>query len=582
MQLKNGTVLALFHNQRSNPLLTKPILQVTSVDKVYKKPNEMDRIKANLSDGHFFIKAVFSTKFNNHFTSETIKVNSLIRISAYEVRQRESNVFLYVTDLEDFQKTEKMEGNPRNVNDPKERSNADANKNNVENKVTENYSKKPVPENNIKSNNNINKVSNTVTNNNESESRVKRQSLSTTSIMALNPFSNKWVVKGRCISKSEIRKFTNQKGEGKFFFIYLVDESGSIKVSCFNETVDLFYEMFDVGKVYNVSNGTVKMTNRKFSTATSEYEINLERNSEITLVYDDKTPKFFFKFVKVQDIAPDTMIDFIGAVKTVGEVQSIVLKKDGSTTTKRDIVLVDETGHIRLTIWGSKTETEIEVGDILALNGVSVREYNGPNLSTAASTEIHRNPDLEQSFYLKGWFMETGKNIKIVPKVQDEGRSFISELTESKYATLCCQVTYIKEDTLFYNACEECNRKVTSEGTSFRCERCDKEFVDCNARYMLRLQIGDCSGQTYASCFDKEGECLIKQSAKSLRDTEDSSQVQDWVKSVLFKDVILSVKKVSEIYNNEEKEKIVIRAVHEMDYVKESNRLINEIRNSLN
>lgn len=568
MQLTPGTVLALFHNQRSNPLITKPILQVMNAEKLVKSASEKERIKAYLSDGQFYIRAAFSTKFTGHFNNDTIKTNDLIKICAYEVRTRDQNVFIYVTDLEDFKKGEKLMGTPKNINDNKERATAEEtllNKDKLQNKDE------------------MNKINNKKTKVEPNNDQAKKKFVSSyTPIISLTPFSNKWVIKGRCLSKSDIKKFTNQKGEGKLFSIYVVDESGSIKVSCFNETVDVFYEMFDVGKVYSISNGAVKMSNKKYSTATSEYEINLEKNSEIQLVYDETAPKFFFKFVRVQELVADVLIDFIGAVKSIGEVQQIVLKKDGSVTFKRDVVLIDETGNVRLTLWGSKTDAEIEVGDILALNAVSVKEFNGLNLSTLASSEIHRNLDIEESHVLKGWYEENGKNIKIIPRIQQESFSFISELQENKFATLFCHVSYLKEDNLYYNACEDCNRKVTKEEDIYRCEKCNKEFNDCNARYILRLQVADCTGQTYVSCFDKEGEALIGQPAKSLRDIDDSSQVQDWVKGVLYKDVIINVKKVQEFYNNEEKEKIVIRSVLDIDYIKESNRLLNEIRNSLN
>lgn len=44
-------------------------------------------------------------------------------------------------------------------------------------------------------------------------------------ISAISPYHNRWVIKARVGSKSDVKKFTNQKGEGKLFSCTLLDES---------------------------------------------------------------------------------------------------------------------------------------------------------------------------------------------------------------------------------------------------------------------------------------------------------------------------------------------------------------------
>lgn len=38
----------------------------------------------------------------------------------------------------------------------------------------------------------------------------------------------------------------------------MMDESGDIRVTGFRETIDKFYEMIEVGKVYYLANGALK------------------------------------------------------------------------------------------------------------------------------------------------------------------------------------------------------------------------------------------------------------------------------------------------------------------------------------
>jgi replication factor A1 len=52
--------------------------------------------------------------------------------------------------------------------------------------------------------------------------------------------------------KSNIRSWSNSRGEGTLFSMNLLDESGEIKATAFKEQVDKFYEMIEVNKVCNI------------------------------------------------------------------------------------------------------------------------------------------------------------------------------------------------------------------------------------------------------------------------------------------------------------------------------------------
>lgn len=100
-------------------------------------------------------------------------------------------------------------------------------------------------------------------------------------IESLSPYQNHWTIKARVISKSEIRTWSNQRGEGKLFNITLMDESGEIRATGFNATVDELYDRIQEGKVYFISKAKVNLAKKKFSNIANEYELALERNTEI-------------------------------------------------------------------------------------------------------------------------------------------------------------------------------------------------------------------------------------------------------------------------------------------------------------
>lgn len=103
-------------------------------------------------------------------------------------------------------------------------------------------------------------------------------------IEGLSPYQNKWTIKARVTNKSDIRHWSNARGEGKLFSVTFLDETGEIKATGFNDAVDQFYNMLEEGKVYFVSKARVGIAKRQFSNVNNEYEITMESGTEITLV----------------------------------------------------------------------------------------------------------------------------------------------------------------------------------------------------------------------------------------------------------------------------------------------------------
>lgn len=100
-------------------------------------------------------------------------------------------------------------------------------------------------------------------------------------IEGLSPYQNKWTIKARVIQKSDIKHWSNAKGEGKLFSLTLMDETGEIKATAFNQVVDELYDRIEEGKVYYVSRARVNIAKKKFSHLQNQYELSLERSTEI-------------------------------------------------------------------------------------------------------------------------------------------------------------------------------------------------------------------------------------------------------------------------------------------------------------
>ncbi|KNB43826.1 hypothetical protein JH06_2272 [Blastocystis sp. subtype 4] len=102
-------------------------------------------------------------------------------------------------------------------------------------------------------------------------------------ISAIHPYLDKnWYIRCRVTSKSSVRSFNSQRGEGKLFNADLLDSEGSeIRIAFFSECVDLFYEYLQQGKVYDFCNMKVSFANRRYNPLKNEYELAANRFSQI-------------------------------------------------------------------------------------------------------------------------------------------------------------------------------------------------------------------------------------------------------------------------------------------------------------
>jgi replication factor A1 len=104
-------------------------------------------------------------------------------------------------------------------------------------------------------------------------------------IVALTPYQNNWRIKARVVQKSEIRHYSNQRGEGRLFSVTFMDDSGEIKGTAWNLMVDNLYEKLQENRVYFVSKARVNLAKKKFSTLANDYELSLDGGIEIEEVH---------------------------------------------------------------------------------------------------------------------------------------------------------------------------------------------------------------------------------------------------------------------------------------------------------
>jgi len=100
-------------------------------------------------------------------------------------------------------------------------------------------------------------------------------------IEGLSPYQNNWTIQARVMQKSDIKTWSNARGEGKLFNVTLMDDTGEIRATAFNAVVDNLYPRLEEGKVYYISKARVNLAKKKFSNVNNDYELGFEKNTEI-------------------------------------------------------------------------------------------------------------------------------------------------------------------------------------------------------------------------------------------------------------------------------------------------------------
>lgn len=517
-------------SQEDDQLFVSPhIVQVLSIKLLpqQSKPQSVDRYRIIISDGLHFIQAMIATQLNGLIASEEFTRFSTIKITRLTANMVQGKKLHIILGCEVVEKivNDKI-GDPQALKvdgeTPTPGQGASMPASNYQSPAAP-QQQQQAPRQNFGG----------------SSSGQQQQPSHQGNIFAiegLSPYQNNWTIKARASNKSDVRHWTNARGEGKLFSVNFMDESGEIKATGFNACVDEFYDRIQDGKVYLISKGRVNLAKKKFSNVQNDYEIALERNTEIIECPDGGgVPSIKYKFVEISALheqAKDSIVDVIGVLKDIGPVSTITTRADQKELIKREVTLVDHSSFsIRLTLWGKQAENfNYSDGCVVAFKGLKVGDYGGRNLSfTFSSMMSTPNPDLSEAYALRGWYDALSSSTSFqthsssgggggaggsIDFKRDEIRS-LHDVRESQVGTnnqeffaTRATIMHIRSENIAYPGCRSdgCSKKVIDTGNGgWRCEKCDKTFESPEYRYIFSMAVADWSGQLWLQGFNEVG-----------------------------------------------------------------------------
>ncbi|XP_073421784.1 replication protein A 70 kDa DNA-binding subunit isoform X2 [Dendrobates tinctorius] len=424
-------------------------------------------------------------------------------------------------------------------------------------------------------------------------------------IASLNPYQSKWMIRARVTNKGQIRTWSNSRGEGKLFSIEMVDESGEIRATAFNDQADKFFSLIEVNKVYYFSKGTLKIANKQYTAVKNDYEMTF--NSETTVIpCDDSSdvPTVQFQFVPISELEnknKDTLLDVIGVCKSFEEVAKVTIKSNNREVSKRTIHLMDTSGKmVSTTLWGDDADKfDGSRQPVVAIKGARLSDFGGRSLSVLSSSTVMINPDIPEAFKLRGWFDSEGQvlegasisesrggagggntNWKSLLEVKNEN---LGHGEKADYFTSVATIVYLRKENCLYQACpsQDCNKKVIDQQNGlFRCEKCDKEFPNFKYRLILSANIADFGENQWITCFQESAEAILGQNAAYLGELKEKNEqaYEEVFQNANFRSYTFRIRVKLETYNDESRIKATSMDVKPVDHKEYSRRLIMNIR----
>uniref|UniRef100_A0A2K5ZMS1 Replication protein A subunit n=1 Tax=Mandrillus leucophaeus TaxID=9568 RepID=A0A2K5ZMS1_MANLE len=416
-------------------------------------------------------------------------------------------------------------------------------------------------------------------------------------IASLTPYQSKWTICARVTNKSQIRTWSNSRGEGKLFSLELVDESGEIRATAFNEQVDKFFPLIEVNKVYYFSKGTLKIANKQFTAVKNDYEMTFNNETSVMPCEDDRhLPTVQFDFTGIDDLeskSKDSLVDIIGICKSYEDATKITVRSNNREVAKRNIYLMDTSGKVvTATLWGEDADKfDGSRQPVLAIKGARVSDFGGRSLSVLSSSTIIANPDIPEAYKLRGWFDAEGQALDGV-SISDlksggvgGGNTNWKTLYEVKSENLGQGDKVPDVYKRQYQACptQDCNKKVIDQQNGlYRCEKCDTEFPNFKYRMILSVNIADFQENQWVTCFQESAEAILGQNAAYLGELKDKNEqaFEEVFQNANFRSFIFRVRVKVETYNDESRIKATVMDVKPVDYREYGRRLVLSIRRS--
>jgi replication factor A1 len=183
-------------------------------------------------------------------------------------------------------------------------------------------------------------------------------------------------VRGQVLDVDDrVRTFDRDDGsEGRVANLVLGDETGRIRVTLWDERTDLTEE-FDPGESVEVVDGYVRERD-------GDLELHVGDRGTIERIEEDVT--YVPESTDIADVEIDRTVDIAGVVRSADPKRTFD-RDDGSEGQVRNVRVQDDTGDIRVALWGDMADREVAPGDEVQLTDVEIQDGWQDELEASAN-----------------------------------------------------------------------------------------------------------------------------------------------------------------------------------------------------
>jgi replication factor A1 len=182
-------------------------------------------------------------------------------------------------------------------------------------------------------------------------------------------------LKGRVLDTDTVRTFSRDDGsEGRVANLTLGDETGRVRVTLWDEKADRAEEV-EPGSSVEVVDGYVRERD-------GDLELHVGSRGAVEDLEEDI--EYVPDTVDIERLELGDQVDIAGGVIETDPKRTFD-RDDGSTGQVRNVRVKDDTGDIRVALWGEKADADVDLGDYVVLTDVEVQDGWQDDLEASAN-----------------------------------------------------------------------------------------------------------------------------------------------------------------------------------------------------
>ncbi|MBQ3473218.1 MAG: replication protein A [Methanobrevibacter sp.] len=200
---------------------------------------------------------------------------------------------------------------------------------------------------------------------------------------------------GRLIRVPTPHSYESNGKKGKVTSLEIQDSTGKISYTLWNNDVKLINSL-------DLKEGDiVKILNEQSRERNGELSISHWDGRILKVEGDFDIPEYEENIIKIGNAQEINDVSLIGIVTKIQDTIQFD-RQDGTKGYVKSIEITDDTGSIRVTLWGDDTKLKVSKGDIIKVIGGNI-EYDdyatsGYRVNTNWNTELKVNPDVNEDF----------------------------------------------------------------------------------------------------------------------------------------------------------------------------------------